>query len=220
MAETTILVTAGNGALGSQIATALAKSYGRRHHILLTARKPNDSSVKETSTKLEDFKADFSWETLDLSNFASVRLLLSSVRTKCAKGELPPLLGIVNCAAVSGSETGLLKTVDGFHNIYQTNVLSPTLLVLGLRKDDMVSTNGLVIDISSTTHNKGDPDYFTQGTLGKQAQDFTISDEIKMYGSSKLLILMVGYYMSRQLSEVNKSSQSCKLHIREIRLPL
>lgn len=198
-----IIITGGAGKLGSRTAIALEAAYPSTYHLILTARSPNDSLDAElTSTGV-----DFSWEATDLSTFTSVNVFIERVKARLINGDLreSTLTGIVSSAALTMYTRGN-KTADGFDPVYEINVLSASLLVTGLL--ELISDGGIVVNVSSAAHSMGRVNYFWDE---KAEKDWTDQDEKKKiglkdgltrYGSSKLLALMVGFKLQRELDEV------------------
>ncbi|OAP63707.1 hypothetical protein AYL99_02934 [Fonsecaea erecta] len=201
----TVLITGGNGALGSHIAFAIAKAHPEVFFIL-TARRDNDVQAKKISTQLRDEGVTaFEFLTLDLARFASVRAFAAKVAEKVQSGNTPPIVVQVNSAAYSSYQMDE-KTGDGFDPVYQTNVLSPILLTALLLKGafqmDRGTPRGKVINITSQSVSLGKVDFFD--TWGPTEQNpvgsrLPFMQGLTRYGSSKLLADLVMYTVREKM---------------------
>ncbi|RFU36209.1 hypothetical protein B7463_g87, partial [Scytalidium lignicola] len=192
----TIILTGGNGSLGSKIACCLAKDYPGLYHIVLTARNITSESARQASDELRLHTFAFSWETLDLASFQSVNNLTATIKEKIAKRALPKLYGIINSAGISTNQTKRI-TGDGFDLTYQTNVLSPMLLISNLL--DILSPKGIIVNVASAAHSLGEIDYFRNLNEENGPDKLSLKGGLTKYGSSKLLIIMAGYVLHRKL---------------------
>lgn len=211
----TILITGGNGSLGSAIAIQIAKSHYEKHHLVLTARKLDNDRTIETSAALRALNASFEFEVLDLSSLGNVTSFAAKLRKRVQKGELPKFDG--GGAVLSAAMFTYVKdsrTKDGWNEMYGINVLAQVVL-RELLKD---LSGALVVNITSTTHNIGSVDYFSEGKSGNgdgvvsgrvekgAGERLGLGEAMKRYGSSKLLLVMSSYALQRRLDAVGPSS--------------
>lgn len=206
----TVLITGGNGALGSHIAFEIAKTHPEAF-LLLTARRENDSQADKISAQLnEKGVKEFEFLSLDLSSFASVKAFVAKVTEKVQQKTIPPIAVQINCAAYSSFLMDE-KTKDNFDPVYQTNVLSPFILTVSLLKGAFQRSSsgapqGRVINIASETVSMGKLDFFnTWGPTEKNplGAKLSIIEGLTRYGSSKLLADVVMYSLKEKLTAVS-----------------
>jgi len=203
----TILITGGNGSLGSAIAVAITKSQPGKHHLVLTARSLTDAPTIQTSSTLSSLGASFEFQLLDLSSLENVRSFASTIIDKIARKELPPFAGggIVHSAARSTYAKGGV-TKDEWNDMYGVNVLAPILLEVSLLP---VLDNALIVNVSSATHSLGVVNYFSDNKKGTEYVDgetLGLVESMKRYGSCKLLVLMAGYALQRHVNTKPESN--------------
>jgi NAD(P)-dependent dehydrogenase (short-subunit alcohol dehydrogenase family) len=199
----TILITGGNGSLGSAIAVAITKSQPGKYHLLLTARSLTDAPTTQTSSTLSSLGASFEFQTLDLSSLENVRAFSASIIAKMARKEVLPFAGggVIHSAARSTYAKGGV-TKDGWNDMYGVNVLAPMLLEMSLLP---VLDGALIVNVSSATHSLGVVNYFSDNKKGTEYVDgetVGLAESLKRYGSCKLLVLMAGYALQRHLNTV------------------
>ncbi|KIW85632.1 hypothetical protein Z517_01024 [Fonsecaea pedrosoi CBS 271.37] len=208
----TVLITGGNGALGSQIAFAIAKAHPDVFFIL-TARRDNDVQAQKISTQLHNQGVTaFEFLTLDLGRFASVKTFAAKVTEKVRSGNIPPIAVQVNSAAYSSYIVDE-KTQDGFDPVYQTNVLSSflltTLLLKGAFQMEKGKPRGKVINITSETVTLGKADFFdTWGPTEKNpiGSHLSIMQGLTRYGSSKLIGDIAMYTLKEKMLKAGVNS--------------
>jgi hypothetical protein len=149
-----VLITGGNGVLGSHTAFKIVASQ-LEVFLILTARRPNDSNAQAVSEEMRSMGVEsFEFFVVDLSSFSSVRKFASTIEQRVQAGKIPPIEIIINSAAYS-SYVMDARTGDDFDPVLQTNVLSPFLLsvlLLGTSfAKDGNAPNGKVIDVTSET---------------------------------------------------------------------
>ncbi|KAH8816008.1 hypothetical protein F5884DRAFT_774552 [Xylogone sp. PMI_703] len=191
----TIIITGGNGSLGSKIALKLTKDFPGFYHLVLTARNTESEIIRQISAELRAQNSSFSWESCDLASFKSVNAFTDIIKKTVSDGSIPKLHGLINSAAVSSNATKNI-TADGFDVTYQTNVLSPILLISNLV--DCLPVGSVVVNVASAAHNLGRVDYFenlNESAGGK----LSLTESLTKYGSSKLLLIMSGYIIQRKL---------------------
>lgn len=206
----TVLITGGNGALGSHIAFEIAKSHPEAF-FLLTARREHDSQADKISTQLnEKGVKEFDFLPLDLSSFESVKAFAAKVTEKVQQKAIPPIAVQINSAAYSSFVMDE-KTKDNFDPVYQINVLSPFLLTVLLLKGAFQQSStgapqGRVINIASETVSIGKLDFFnTWGPTEKNppGSKLSIIQGLTRYGSSKLLADITMYSLKEKLAAVS-----------------
>jgi NAD(P)-dependent dehydrogenase (short-subunit alcohol dehydrogenase family) len=200
----TIVITGGTGSLGSHLARALEASYPGRFHLLLTCRDTSDSRATSISSFLSSKNSSFSLEKLDLSDLEDVKIFVQRVKSKIGAKEIPSLIGggLVNSAAYFTFTTGV-KAVNGMDVMYVTNCLAPALLTRLLLPLLLEKEGGMVLNIGSAAHELGRIDYFGTQEEGKMDEKLTFVEGMKRYGSSKLLLLMMGHAFQRKLYAVS-----------------
>jgi mannan polymerase II complex ANP1 subunit len=204
----TVLITGGNGALGSHIAFEIAKTHPEAFFIL-TSRRENDVQAQKITAQLHSKGVTaFEFLTLNLASFASVKAFAAKVAEKVRSKTIPPVAVQVNSAAYSSYEMDE-KTVDGFDPVYQTNVLSPFLLTVLLLEAafQMVdgAPRGKIIYITSETVSMGKVDFFDSWGPTEQmpvGSSLPVMQGLTRYGSSKLLGDLTMYTLREKLLAV------------------
>lgn len=203
--KSTILITGGNGSLGSEIALQIAKSRPGKHHLILTARRFTDPRTITVSSALKSLNASFDFQTLDLSSLEDIHSFAANLKERIGKKEIPPFDsgGIVLSAAMN-TQSKDDRTVDGWHSIYGINVLGSILLVRELLS---VLGSALVINIASAAHSMGTVDHFSSETTGEAGgaaanEVLGLGETMKRYGASKLWAIMSFYALQRRLDTV------------------
>jgi len=202
----TVIITGGNGALGSAIAVAIAKKQPLAH-LLLAVRDTSAESVQQVIEKIRGIgPRSVEAARIDLTRFASVNEFASNTVQRVKRKDIPPIIALVNSAA-SLSYVSDPLTTDGFDPVYQTNCLSPFLLTVsllgGFRAGAGDADSGaLVLNIGCSAISDGELDYFERkwgqggGTPGTplRAKEGNIR-----FGSSKLLMSAAMYGLRRSL---------------------
>jgi NAD(P)-dependent dehydrogenase (short-subunit alcohol dehydrogenase family) len=204
----TVLITGGNGALGSHIAFEIVKTHPEAFFIL-TSRRENDAQAQKITAQLHSKGVTaFEFLTLNLASFASVKAFAAKVAEKVRSKTIPPVAVQVNSAAYSSYEMDA-KTVDGFDPVYQTNVLSPFLLTVLLLEEafQMVdgAPRGKIIYITSETVSMGKVDFFDSWGPTEQmpvGSSLPVMQGLTRYGSSKLLGDLTMYTLREKLLAV------------------
>lgn len=205
----TVIVTGGNGLLGSEIAIAIAKRQPFAH-LLLTARDPKEKDVHDLIARIQ-FVGPRSVEVLhlDLADLRSVTSFARSTVDRVRNSEIPPVVDLIHSAAVASYTVDEL-TVDGYDPVYQTNCAAPFFLTVGLleafRAGDGTSDGGAkVINIGCSAVSYGRLDYF-DGDRGKDDRPpgtlMSAKEGHIRYGSSKLLASVALYALRRSLANV------------------
>jgi NAD(P)-dependent dehydrogenase (short-subunit alcohol dehydrogenase family) len=205
--RSTILITGGNGSLGSAIALEAEKGQPGKYHFLLTARRLGDPRTVRLFSALEALGASFEFQILDLSSLEKVKDFAKSVKTKLGKNEIPRFAGggIVLSAAYS-TYLKDSRTQDGWNDMYGINVLASILLIIELLP---VLEDALVVNVGSSAHALGTIEYFAaESKFGpgndaaekKIEEKLAIGDALKRYGSTKLVLTMAGYALQRSLN--------------------
>ena len=137
---------------------------------------------------------------VDLSDFNSIKNLISAVKLKIGK------IDVLICnAAVVVSEAR--KTVTGLDEMFTVNYLSKFLLVNGLLNENCFNTAGSIpriIFVSSESHRN--PTAFEWDTFG-EFQAHKMAKTVERYGYYKLLMTTFSQELSRRLN-VDKTNYS------------
>lgn len=228
----TVIITGGNGALGSEIALAIAKSQPLAH-LLLVARSPSSEGMKEVSDKIRLIgPRSLEIVMVDLASFSSVTDFAEHTVRRVKKKDIPPVTVLVNSAAMASYVVDE-KTADGFDPVYQTNCLSPFLLTVSLLEAFRAGRGSAggggaqVINIGCSTISQGRVDYFDDGSewpLGgnsnssnsasstittdssgraQQKSSMSVKQGVERFGSSKLLMCTSMYALRRSLASVS-----------------
>lgn len=206
----TVIITGGNGSLGSETALAIATAQPFVH-LLLTARNLASESVKQVSEKLRALgPRSFEIAKVDLASFASVKAFAAHTVDRVTRKEIPPVEVLLNSAAASSFVVDN-RTADGYDLVYQTNCLSPFLLTVSLLeafRDKRAGGGGKVINVGSAAIGMGRLDYFqTQNALWekKKGTQLGTKEGLTRYGSSKLRMNAAMYALRRSLVIVGRN---------------
>jgi len=128
--KSTIVITGGNGVLGSAVAVEIDKLQQGKYHMILTARSLTDPRTIQISSTLKALGSSFEFQVLDLSSLGDVRAFAAALKVRIGKNEVPPFAegGIVNSAATFNFLKDS-RTKDGWSEMYGIDVLAPMLLV-------------------------------------------------------------------------------------------
>jgi len=202
----TVIITGGNGALGSAIAVAIAKKQPLAH-LLLAVRNTGAESVQQVIEKIRAV-GPRSVETarVDLTSFASVNEFASNTVQRVKRKDIPPIIALVNSAATLSYVCDPV-TIDGFDPVYQTNCLSPFLLTVSLLEGfragaGNADSGALVLNIGCSAISDGKLDYFERkwGKSGNTpGTPLTAKEGNIRFGSSKLLMSATMYGLRRSL---------------------
>lgn len=208
----TVIITGGNGLLGSEIATAIAKRQPFAH-LLLAARDTKGKDVHDLIARIQ-LIGPRSVEVLylDLTDLRSVTSFAHSTIDRVRNNEIPPVIDLIHSAAIA-SYTYDELTRDGYDPVYQTNCLAPFFLTVGLleafRAGDGTSDDGVarVINIRCAAISYGKLDYFDghRGRDGHHPPPGTLMSAKEAhvrYSSSKLLASAALYALRRSLANV------------------
>ncbi|KAJ5670402.1 uncharacterized protein N7477_005765 [Penicillium maclennaniae] len=202
----TVIITGGNGQLGSEIAIAIVKTQPFAH-ILLTVRDTTRADVRDLISKVR-FIGPRSIEviTLDLNDLRSVSDFAQSTVERVRRNEIPPVVDLIHSAAIA-SYTVDEPTLDGYDPVYQTNCVAPFFLTIGLleafRAGDGTPDGGAkVINIGCSAVSYGRLDYFNREDRDDRRPGTPMSAKEGniRYGSSKLLISVALYALRRSLT--------------------
>ena len=116
------IITGGHSGLGKTLSIQLLKQGAT---IIIGCRNPSDTRC--TSLAQESYPGTIIFEQLDLSCFANVEDFVERI-TQRHLNENKYLHGIISNAGIMGVPTRILST-DGFESQFQTNYLSPFLLI-------------------------------------------------------------------------------------------
>lgn len=206
----TVIITGGNGLLGSEIAVAIAKTQPFVH-LLLTTRDPKGEDVRNLIARIRLIgPRSIEVISLDLTNLGSVTTFTKRTVHRVRSKEIPPVANLIHSAAVASYTVDEL-TLDGYDPVYQTNCVSPFLLTVGLleafRADDGAPDGGAkVIHIGCSASSDGRLDYFDhlQGRDRRPPGTVLSAREgIARFGSSKLLASVALYALQRSLAQAS-----------------
>ena len=198
----TVIITGGNGSLGSTTALYLARNHPGRYHLHLTARSPDDSKARGISIELRATGQAFTWGALDLSSSRNVRDFAKEVTQKIREGHMPSLECLVNSAARASFKEGEVGE-DAWDIVEQINVLSPFLLTILLLPLFEQRQGGKVINVSSGAISAGRLNYFGKEKPGGPTGLIQgLKEGLTRYGSSKLIMVVLGYELQRRLNVV------------------
>ncbi|KAJ6099099.1 hypothetical protein N7467_000634 [Penicillium canescens] len=203
----TVIITGGNGLLGSEIAIEIAKKQPFVH-LLLTARDIRTDDVRDLIGKIRLIgPRSIEVLTLDLTDLKSVASFAKSTVDRVRFKDIPPVTSLIHSAVATSYVVDDL-TSDGYDPVYQTNCLSPFLLTIGLleafRAGDGTPKGGAkVINIGcSAATSCGRLDYFDRdhGRHDRQPGTSLSAKEGNIrFGSSKLIASVALYALRRSL---------------------
>jgi mannan polymerase II complex ANP1 subunit len=210
----TVIITGGNGLLGSEIAIEIAKKQPFVH-LLLTARDIRTDDVRDLIGKIRLIgPRSIEVLTLDLTDLKSVASFAKTTVDRVRFKDIPPVTSLIHSAVATSYVVDEL-TSDGYDPVYQTNCLSPFLLTIGLleafRAGDGTPKGGAkVINIGcSAATSCGRLDYFDRdhGRHKRQPGTSLSAKEGNIrFGSSKLIASVALYALRRSLIWVSCSS--------------
>ncbi|CAG7950086.1 unnamed protein product [Penicillium nalgiovense] len=202
----TVIITGGNGLLGSGIAVEIAKKQPFVH-LLLTARDIRTDNVRELMGKIRLIgPRSIEVLPLDLTDLKSVASFAKATVDRIRFKDIPPVTSLIHSAVATSYVVDDL-TSDGFDPVYQTNCLSPFLLTIGLleafRAEDGTPKGGAkVINIGCSATSSGRLDYFDHdyGRNGRRPGTALGAKEGNIrFGSSKLIGSVALYALRRSL---------------------
>jgi len=206
----TVIITGGNGQLGSEIAVAIAKTQPFAH-ILLTARDIKGVDVRNLIARVRLIgPRSIEVVSLDLNDLSSVTDFAQSTVERVRSCEIPPVVDLIHSAAVASYTVDRL-TLDGYDPVYQTNCVAPFFLTVGLLEsfragDGRPDGGAKVINIGCSAVSYGKLDYFDhdQGRDNRRPGTPMSAREGNLrYGSSKLLASVALYALRRSLTSVS-----------------
>ena len=214
----TVVITGGNGLLGSEIAVAIAKTQPFVH-LLLTARDPKGEDVRNLIARIR-LIGPRSIEVihLDLTDLESVTNFAQRAVDRVRSKEIPPLTTLIHSAAIASYSVDEL-TLDGYDPVYQTNCVSPFLLTVGLleafRADDGTAEGrAKVINIGCSASSEGRLDFFDHNQGRDRRPPGTVLSAREgniRFGSSKLIASVALYALRRSLAQVGSKFRSRRL---------
>ncbi|KAJ5265765.1 hypothetical protein N7524_006783 [Penicillium chrysogenum] len=202
----TVIITGGNGLLGSEIAIEIAKKQPFVH-LLLTARDIRTDDVRELMGKIRLIgPRSIEVLALDLTDLKSVASFAKATVDRVRFRDIPPVTSLIHSAVATSYAVDDL-TSDGYDPVYQTNCLSPFLLTIGLleafRAGDGTPKGGAkVINIGCCATSSGRLDYFDRdhGRNGRRPGTALSAKEGNLrFGSSKLMGSVALYALRRSL---------------------
>jgi NAD(P)-dependent dehydrogenase (short-subunit alcohol dehydrogenase family) len=208
----TVIITGGNGLLGSEIAVEIAKKQPFVH-LLLTARDIRTDDVRELMGKIRLIgPRSIEVLALDLTDLKSVASFAKTTVDRVRYREIPPVTSLIHSAVATSYVIDDL-TSDGYDPVYQTNCLSPFLLTIGLleafrARDGTPKGGAKVINIGCSAISSGRLDYFDRdnGRNGRRpGTALSAKEENIRFGSSKLMASVALYALRRSLIWVSRS---------------
>ncbi|KAI1319386.1 putative short-chain dehydrogenase [Xylariaceae sp. FL0255] len=157
---------------------------------------------------------------LDLTNLASVRHVASTINSRVAAGQVPPIsLLILNAGFQDFGRQAW--TEDGFDQIFSANYLGHWLLTL-LLLQSIDKSSGRILIIGSQAHDTKDPrndkaqaftsdsyktfvetkesiDPIAKGNWSSAEEDPSWKSGFRRYGASKLFLVMIIHELQRRL---------------------
>lgn len=185
-----VLITGSSSGLGLAVAKQLAALDAE---VIMAVRSGIPEKGEEVKKASGNDKITMLY--VDLSDFDSIKSLISKVKTKIGK------IDILICnAAVVVSEAR--KTAVGLDEMFTVNYLSKFVLVNGLLNEGCFNTeNGLIprlIFVSSESHRN--PKAFEWDTFG-EFQEHKMAKTVERYGYYKLLLTTFAQELERRLNK-------------------
>lgn len=187
-----VLITGSSSGLGLAVAKQLAELDAE---IIMAVR----SGIPEKGEEVKKVSGSDKIKMLhvDLSDFKSIKNLISEVKSKIGK------IDILICnAAIVVSEAR--KTSVGLDEMFTVNYLSKFVLVNGLLEEDCFNTENHTIPrlifVSSESHRN--PKEFEWDTFG-EFQNHKMAKTVERYGYYKLLLTTFAQELERRLNENN-----------------
>ena len=187
-----VLITGSSSGLGLAVAKQLALLDAE---VIMAVR----SGIPKRGEEVKKFSGNDKIKMLhvDLSDFNSIKNLISEVKSKIGK------IDVLICnAAVVVSEAR--KTVAGLDEMFTVNYLSKFVLVNGLLKENCFNTEGATIPrivfVSSESHRN--PKGFEWDTFG-EFQEHKMAKTVERYGYYKLLMTTFSQELERRLNVDN-----------------
>lgn len=184
-----VLITGSSSGLGLAVAKQLAALDAEVIMAVRSGIPEKGEEVKKTSRNDK-----ITMLHVDLSDFNSIKTLISEVKAKIGK------IDILICnAAVVVREAR--KTVVGLDEMFTVNYLSKFVLVNGLLQENCFNTKGSLIPriifVSSESHRN--PKTFEWNTFG-EFQDHKMTKTVERYGYYKLLLTTFAQELERRLN--------------------
>jgi mannan polymerase II complex ANP1 subunit len=202
----TVVITGGNGSLGSEIAIAIAKTQPLAH-ILLAARDIRSDHVRDLTGRIRLIgPRSIEVVKVDLSSFNSVVSFSQNTVDRVHRKEIPPVTVLINSAAVASYAADEV-TPDGYDPVYQVNSIGPFLLTISLleafRAGNGTPNGGArVINIGCSAISHGSLDYFErEGDRARRPVGTRLNakEGTMRFGSSKLIMSTAMYALRRSL---------------------
>lgn len=144
----TVVVTGANKGLGFATATSFAQLGAR---VILACRNPGRAQTAVNQIKASVRGATVEWVPCDLSSFASVRSMVSTLKNR----EIVVDYLVNNAGCMLAPST----TADGHDAQLQTNYIGPCLLTKLCVDKDVLARDGRVVNVSSLLHYSGHIDF-------------------------------------------------------------
>lgn len=207
----TVIITGANGALGSEIAAAIAETQPLVHLLLVLRNSQNDGLQNVPSRLRSIGPRSFETAEVDLTSINSVITFSKQTVQRVRRRLIPPVIVLIHCAAIASYVSDPV-TRDGYDPVYQTNCLSPFLMTVGLLEafragDRPTSSGARVINIGCSAVSYGRLDYFEGGQDSKRASGSRLKarEGNVRFRSSKLIMATAMYALRRSLAIVSVS---------------
>jgi protochlorophyllide reductase len=153
------VITGATSGLGLAVARQLSSKSG--HRLIAGARRPEQATDLKRVARADRTEV----LVLDTSSLDSVRTFVSQVRARIGSDRIASVICVAGLQPLGPRRT----TVDGFDEVFATNVLGHVALVEGLR--DRLAPNAAVITIGSGTHDPANKLAARAGFLGADYTD-------------------------------------------------
>ncbi|KAJ5811628.1 hypothetical protein N7474_007929 [Penicillium riverlandense] len=200
----TVIITGGNGRLGSEIAIAIAKKHPFAH-LLLTARDIQAEDVRKVAGRIRLIgPRSVEVVRLDLGDLECVHRFAKSTVDRVRLKEIPPVVNLIHSAAIASYVVDNV-TKDGHDPVYQTNCIAPFLLTIGLLEAFQAGDGSLggakVINIGCSAASDGQLDYFDRDrSRGRPpGTPLSVKEGHVRFASSKLIASVAMYALRRSL---------------------
>jgi NAD(P)-dependent dehydrogenase (short-subunit alcohol dehydrogenase family) len=192
----TVLVTGANSGVGFS-ATRLLAEAGARVIMVCRNEERGNKALHDLQKAVPD--ARLALELADMSSLSSVRSLATRIGS-----EYPEIDTLINNAGVFRARREM--TADGFERTLATNHLGHFLLTMRLL-DRIRNRQGLVINVSSEGHRRGD---LRRAPLEDIIRGKTRYRGVQAYGDSKLANVLFAFELARRYQ--GDGVTACALH--------
>lgn len=200
----TCVITGGTSGIGYETSLLLLE---KGCSVIVGARDMNKANkiVEEVKKKHPDYDLRFVY--LDLSSFESVKDFVTWLLENIIAIDI-----FINNAGVYQKE--LITTEDGLESTFQTNFIAPFFLTEEIRKKQLMSIDGTILNIVS--ERLGVFDLTKQGWCSKDggidwSHRFSLPGNVA-YSQSKLMLLMYSHWLQRQFTDSGDSIKVMAFH--------